>query len=298
MHSVLTLVAAPGGLGASSIEAVSRALASAGLKRGPVDWLADGRAAELAVAGDPAKVEDIASRALDGAPIDRCALPKAGRRKRLLFADMDSTILTNETLDEVAAGAGIGEKVAEITARGMRGEIGFEESLTARVGLLTGRPASIIQPVLDAISYSDGAHALVATMRAHGAVCALISGGFTLFTDTVQAELGFHAAKANVFEIVDGRLTGRLGGPIVGRESKQDWLIELAAAHGIQHGDALAIGDGANDLAMIETAGLGIAYHGKPILRAAARARIDHTDLRSALYFQGYRDGEIVEKAR
>lgn len=298
MRCALTLVAAPGALDAPHLDAVVRALKAAGHAPGPIDWLSPGRAAELTVDAEPGKLAALADDALADAPIDRCALPADGRRKRLLFADMDSTILTGETLDDIAAGVGIGDAVAEITARGMRGEIGFEESLTARVALLTGRDAGIIDPVLDAIVYSDGARALVATMRAHGAVCALVSGGFTMFTDKVRAELGFHAARANVFEIVDGMLTGELGGPIVGRESKQAWLVELAGAHGIDPIDALAIGDGANDLAMVTAAGLGIAYRGKPVLRAAARARIDHTDLRAALYFQGYRDAEIVERAK
>lgn len=296
MRSALTLVAAPGDLEARRVDAVARALSAAGLTPGPTRWLSPDRAAELAVEGDPEAIEAAAGEALGDAPVDRCALPVDGRRKRLLFADMDSTIVTDETLDAVAHQTGIGEKVAAITARGMRGEIDFAESLTSRVALLTGRDAAIIEPVLAGLTYSPGARALVATMRAHGAVCALVSGGFTIFTDKVRAELGFNAAKANVFEIVDGRLTGRLGGPLVSRETKQAWLVELAGQRGIPRRDALAIGDGANDLAMIEAAGLGIAYRGKPILRAAARARIDHTDLRTALYFQGYADAEIVER--
>lgn len=295
MRFILTLVAAPGALSEAVLADAQRAVGAAGAQSGEVDWLSPGRAVDIPVAGEPQTTLAAVEAALGEAPVDRALLPAEGRRKRLLFADMDSTILTNETLNEIAAEVGIGDKVAEITARGMRGEIGFEESLIERVGLLTGRDAAIIEPVLNAIDYSSGAHALVATMRTHGAIAALISGGFTMFTDKVQAELGFHASRANVFDIVDGTLTGELGGPIVGRESKQEWLVELAAKHGIAHGDALAIGDGANDLAMIEAAGLGIAYFGKPVLRAAAQARIDHTDLRTALYYQGYRDDEIVE---
>ncbi|MEQ8666436.1 MAG: phosphoserine phosphatase SerB [Rhodospirillales bacterium] len=296
MSNNLTLVAPQGDLTDAIVSETRAALNASGAETGETLWLSPARAADISFSGmAEADAEGLAAGVIGGRAVDACALPAAGRRKKLLIADMDSTILANETLDEIAAEAGIGEKVADITARSMRGELNFEESLRARVALLAGRDAGIIDAVLDRIELNPGARAFVATMRNNNAVTALVSGGFTMFTDRVQDWLGFHVAKANDFEIEDGRLTGRLDGPIVGRETKLQWLEDLGRKHDIGQADALTIGDGANDLAMVTSAGLGIAYHGKPILREHARARIDHTDLRTALYFQGYRDDEISE---
>ncbi len=296
MMLTVTLVAPEGALDAAIVAETAGRLNAAGGEAGSAVWLSPGRAAEFTVLDLPEPdTRATVEAALRDAAVDRCVLPAEGRRKRLLIADMDSTILVNETLDEISAEAGFGEIVADITARSMRGELNFEDSLRERVALLAGRDAAIIDTVLDRISLNPGAAAFVATMRAHGAVTALISGGFTMFTDKVSDWLGFHVSKANDFEIDDGKLTGRLVGGIVGRETKLEWLTSLGSEHGIPAHDALTIGDGANDLAMITAAGLGIAYHGKPILREAADARIDHTDLRTALYYQGYSDDEIVE---
>lgn len=296
MDSVLTLVALPDSLSEAIVAETCTALNAAGARTGDVAWLSDARAADIPFSGlVPALAETAVADILDAARVDHVSLPRENRRKTLLIADMDSTILLNETLDEIAAGVGIGEEVAAITAASMRGELNFEESLRARVALLAGRDATIIDPVLDTIALTPGARAFVATMRNHGAFTALISGGFTMFTDRVANWLGFHVSKANNFEIENGRLTGRLAGEIVGRGTKLQSLNGLCQEHGIDLSDALAIGDGANDLAMIEAAGLGIAYFGKPVLRAAARARIDFTDLRTALYYQGYADAEISE---
>lgn len=291
----LTLVALPGDLSSDIVAETRAALNAAGAEIGDIDWLSDQRAADLTFSGIECTAAETAADDIVGDRlIDRVALPTATRRKKLLIADMDSTILINETLDEIATKAGIGEHVAEITARSMRGELNFEDSLRERVALLEGRAASIIDEVLNGVTLTQGAASFVATMRQSGAFTALVSGGFTMFTDKVKGWLGFHLALANDFEIIDGRLTGRLEGPIVGRETKLEMLQRLGKEHGIAASDALTIGDGANDLAMIQAAGLGIAYHGKPLLREHARARIDHTDLRTALYYQGFRDDEIV----
>ena len=296
MSNVLTLVAPEGDLADAIVTETRAALNASGAESGGTVWLSPERAADIPFSGlGESAAEAAVANIAAGHGVDACALPAEGRRKRLLIADMDSTILVNETLDEIAAHAGVGEEVAEITARSMRGELNFEESLRARVALLEGREAGIIDAVLEGISLTPGARAFVATMRRSGAVTALVSGGFTMFTDRVQGWLGFHYAKANDFEIEAGRLSGRLAGPIVGRETKLEWLRDLGEKHDIPASDALTIGDGANDLAMVTAAGLGVAYRGKPVLREAARARIDHTDLRTALYFQGFADDEISD---
>lgn len=296
MTNAMTLVARPGALTASIVAETRAALNAAGARSAETVWLSADRAADIIFDGITCEdAEKAAVEALGDQPVDRVSLPLEGRRKKLLVADMDSTILVNETLDEIAASVGIGEQVAEITARSMRGELNFEESLRERVALLAGRDASIIENVLESISLSPGAACFIATMGQAGATTALVSGGFTMFTDRVKGWLGFDIAVANNFEIIDGQLTGGLDGPIIGRETKLDMLNSLAEKSGLNLSEALTIGDGANDLAMIEAAGLGIAYLGKPVLRERARARIDHTDLRTALYFQGFSDDEIVE---
>ena len=296
MTNALTLVSHPGELTKTIVAETRAALNAAGANAGEISWLAEARAADILFSDiDCEAAEAAADSVVDGKPVDRLSLATNGRRRKLLIADMDSTILINETLDEIAASAGIGEQIAEITARSMRGELNFEDSLRERVALLEGRDSSIIDAVLAGISLTPGASSFIATMRQAGCYTALVSGGFTMFTDKVKGWLGFDLALANDFEINDGILTGKLDGPIVGRETKLEVLETLCREHGVDAVDCLAIGDGANDLAMIKAAGLGIAYHGKPILREHARARIDHTDLRTALYFQGFRDDEIVE---
>ncbi len=254
--------------------------------------LAPGEAVDISVAAvpDPAVVH----AALDAAPVDAVVTPAEGRRKRLLVADMDSTIVTTETLDELAAYARQQDRVAAITRRSMNGEIDFATALRERVALLRGLPLDALAQTWASTSLMPGAAELVATMRAHGATTALVSGGFTYFSGRVAERIGFDVHRANTL-LDDGEtLTGEVGEPILDRAAKLDALHELAAARGLDLAECLAVGDGANDLAMIRAAGLGVAFHAKPIVSAEARVRIDHCGLRALLFMQGYRAAEIV----
>ncbi len=225
---------------------------------------------------------------LDGAAVDALVVHSRGRRKGLLVADMDSTVVTGETLDELAAIAGVGERVAAITRRSMAGEIDFAEALRERVGLLRGVELAALERTWAGVRLTPGARTLVATMRAHNATAALVSGGFTFFTGRVAALCGFDVHRANTLED-DGRaLTGTVGEPVLDRGAKLAVLEELAAARGLRLAATLAVGDGANDLAMVGAAGMGVAFHAKPIVAAAARHRVDHADLRALLFAQGY----------
>ncbi|MCA8908159.1 MAG: phosphoserine phosphatase SerB, partial [Rhodospirillaceae bacterium] len=254
------------------------------------------RACDLPVTGPaPEAVQDAAAAALDGTPVDLFAQAAAvGRRKRVLLADMDATMVPLETLDEMAAEAGLADRVVPITRRAMAGELDFTQALAERLALFAGLPASLLDAVLARTTLSPGAAVAVGTMRAHGTFCQLVSGGFTHFTDHVVAAAGFHAAESNVLEVADGRLTGRVLGPIVTKDRKLALLGELCARFAVPASDVLAVGDGANDLPMLTAAGLGVAYRGKPAVRAACPARIDHTDLQTLLFFQGYREAEFV----
>ena len=235
-------------------------------------------------------------RGVLNASLDVVVQPAANRRKKLFLADMDSTMIGQECIDELAAFAGLKEHVAAITERAMRGEIAFEPALRERVALLKGLPVTVIDEVLrDRISLTPGARTLVGTMRAHGAHAALVSGGFTLFTDRVAAMIGFDENRANKLTIVDGhKLAGTVAEPIFGRDAKRAALIELRDELGLAPHETMAVGDGANDLDMIAEAGLGVAYHAKPKVAEAAAARIDHNDLTALLYVQGYRSDEFV----
>ncbi|MBV9509489.1 MAG: phosphoserine phosphatase SerB [Caulobacteraceae bacterium] len=227
--------------------------------------------------------------AVGEAAADFCVQPALSRRKRLLIADMDSTIIGCECLDELADFAGVKGQVSAITERAMRGEIGFEGALRERVAMLKGLPiAALEQCYAERVRLNPGARSLVSTMAAHGARCVLVSGGFGFFTSRVASAAGFHAERANRLIEAGAALTGEVGDPILGREAKLAALNEEAAALGIGLDEALAIGDGANDLAMIEAAGLGVAYRAKPVVAAQADARVDHADLTALLYFQGY----------
>ena len=233
--------------------------------------------------------------ALEGAPLDVVVQPQDRRRFPILLADMDSTMIEQECIDELAAEAGVGERVADITARAMRGELDFEAALNERVGLLDGLDASVIERVLETrITPAPGAAALVATMGANGGYCALVSGGFTAFTGPVTARLGFHEHRSNTLEIADGRLMGRAIPPILGREAKVEALHAIAAARNLSPEEVMAVGDGANDLGMIGVAGCGVAVHAKPVVAEAAPHRIDHGDLTALLYMQGYRETDFV----
>jgi phosphoserine phosphatase len=289
------LIAAPGGL---NTQALTRARAILPGAAEP-QWLGQSTAADLPFSpGAPADQRAVAAqlRAILDAPIDVVVQPAVRRRKKLFLADMDSTMIGQECIDELADYAGLKAYVAAITERAMRGDIAFEPALRERVALLKDIPLSVIDEVLEQrITLTHGARILIATMRAHGTYTCLVSGGFTLFTNRVAALVGFDETRANTLEITDEKLSGTIVEPIFGRESKRASLIELRARFGLAATDTMATGDGANDLDMIVEAGLGVAYHAKPKVAAAASARIEHCDLTALLYVQGYKRDEFVE---
>ena len=296
MHHVLTLIAAPGQLPATVIPPLRAALSALGAEIGSPDWLAPDQALDLPFDGlAPEQANAAARAALEGAPVDCIAQLAEGRRKRLLIADMDSTIVTNETLDELAAYAGFGEQVAAITRRSMNGEIDFATALRERVAMLDGLALDALEATWAQTSLMPGARALVQTMAKHGAHCALASGGFTWFTSRVAEKVGFTSHHANILLDDGQRLTGKVQEPVFDRDAKLTTLKQLCAQLGLPLSASVAVGDGANDLAMIGAAGLGVAYRAKPVVAAAARARVDHADLRALLFAQGYRAADIVE---
>jgi len=294
MPHTLTLIAPPGVLDPAHVARVRAALEAIAADPGTPDWLAEREAVDIPATGNPAQLAAAARAALADAPVDAVATPREGRRKRLLIADMDSTIVTTETLDEIAAFAGLKERIAEITRRSMNGELDFRAALIERVGMLEGLGADALDAVWRDTRMMPGAAELVATMRAHGAVTCLASGGFTFFTGRVAERLGFHHHVSNVLEIEAGRLTGRVAEPIFDRNAKLATLTRLAAENSLPMEATLAVGDGANDLDMIRAAGLGVAFRAKPVVAAAAAARVDHTDLTALLFAQGYRRREFV----
>jgi len=300
MDAILTLIAAPdkANLDGPTVGRVVSALTDQGA-RGvtPPDWLAKGIACDISFSGlPPATAKSLVIQAINGQPVDAVVQPRAHRRKRLLVADMDSTMITGETVDELAARAGVRRKVARITARTMQGELDFTDSLRARVALLAGLDEAALTDVRDhALTEMPGARALVATMRANGAYTALVSGGFTWFTEAVAAHIGFDAHQGNRLEIVDGALTGQLHEPVINRGGKRRALKAIAKERDIALAESLAVGDGANDLDMLADAGLGVAFRAKPLVAASAPARIDHGDLTALLYLQGYRKSEFVD---
>jgi phosphoserine phosphatase len=284
MNSVLTLIAADR-LDDSTLSQVRQILPETAE---PV-WLEESRAADIGFSG--LGWEEAADRArglLKDRKIDLAAQPVEGRRKKLLIADMDSTMVIGETLDELAAFAGLKDHIAAITARAMNGEIDFKSALRQRVGLLAGLDESALEETDRHIELMPGAKTLVSTMRAHGAYTVLVSGGFDYFTARVRERCGFHQDRANRLEIVGGKLTGKVLDPILDRESKLAYLMEFAASKKIGEADAVAVGDGANDLSMIKAAGLGVAFQAKPVVAGQARFRVDHNDLTALLYAQGY----------
>jgi phosphoserine phosphatase len=264
---------------------------------GPAHWLFDEVAVDIPFASDEpiAAIVKRLTQARGDLPIDVVVQPRIDRRKKLFLADMDSTMIGQECVDELADFAGLKAHVAGITERAMRGEIAFEPALRARVALLKGLAVGVVDEVLkQRITLTPGGRELVATMRAHGAYTCLISGGFTLFTNAIAAMVGFQENRANELKVLGGKLTGEVAEPILGRAAKLATLIELRESFDLDNLDTLAVGDGANDLGMIEAAGLGVAYHAKPAVAAAAAARIDHGDLTALLYAQGYRREEFV----
>jgi len=264
---------------------------------GPAHWLFDEVAVDIPFdSSEPiAAIVTRLQQARGDLPIDIVVQPRIDRRKKLFLADMDSTMIGQECIDELADFAGLKAHVAGITERAMRGEIAFEPALRERVALLKGLPVSVVDEVLkQRITLTPGGRELVATMRAHGGYTCLISGGFTLFTNAVAAMIGFQENRANELKVADGKLTGEVAEPILGRAAKLATLIELRESFDLDNLDTIVVGDGANDLGMIEAAGLGVAYHAKPAVAAAAAARIDHSDLTALLYAQGYRREEFV----
>ena len=242
-----------------------------------------------AAGDDNRMIADRLRAELAGLTIDVVVQSEAGRRKRLFLADMDSTMIGQECIDELADLVGLKEHVSAITERAMRGEIAFEPALRERVALLKGLDEGVVAQVIDSrITLTPGGRELVQTMRASGAYSALVSGGFTLFTSRIGAMIGFHEDRSNRLIVEAGKLAGRVEEPILGREAKRETLIELRERFGLGAGDTMAVGDGANDLAMLGEAGLGVAYHAKPKVAAEAAARIDHGDLTALLYMQGY----------
>jgi phosphoserine phosphatase len=265
---------------------------------GQAQWLFNGVAVDIPFESheDIRALERRLREARGDLPVDIVVQPQALRRKKLFLADMDSTMIGQECIDELADFAGLKAHVAKITERAMRGEIEFEPALRERVALLKGLPVSVIDEVLKKrITPTPGGRELVMTMRAHGAWTCLISGGFTLFTNAVAAMIGFQENRANQLVVADGQLSGEVIEPVLGRAAKLATLIELRESFDLDDIDTLVVGDGANDLGMIEQAGLGVAYHAKPAVAAAAAARIDHGDLTALLYAQGYRRDEFVE---
>jgi phosphoserine phosphatase len=260
---------------------------------GDLTGLSPGEAAELILPAPPDLMRVRA--ALAGAPVDAIVQLAEGRRKRLLLADMDSTIVTGETLDELADFAGLKDRIAAITARAMNGELDFKAALRERVAMLRGLPVSALEQTWQRVRLTPGARELVATMRSHGAVTALVSGGFTFFTGRVAALVGFDLHRSNRLLDDGAVLSGLVAEPILDRHAKVATLRELAARDGLDPAAALTVGDGANDLDMLLAAGLGVAFHAKPAVAAEARARVDHADLRALLFAQGYHSGEFAE---
>jgi phosphoserine phosphatase len=282
---IATLIA-PGNLSVGDISAARDRLAVAGCGPASHGWIDEDYAADIGFAVDP----DAARNALDGAfqGVDIVVQPAEGRIKRLLVADMDSTMITIECIDELADYAGIKPQIAAVTEAAMRGELDFESALDARVALLRGLDESVIERChAERVHFMSGAVELVRTMRGQGARTILVSGGFTRFAEPVAAAIGFDQAIANVLDIADGKLAGTVTKPIVGSDAKERTLREAADALYLPPEATMAVGDGANDLAMIRRAGLGVAYHAKPVVAAAAAARIDHNDLTALLYAQG-----------
>ncbi len=261
-----------------------------------VEWLAEGEALELGpIEVEPSLAQRRVRDALDAAPIDVCALPFAGRRKSLLLADMDSTIIQVECIDELAHALGLRERIAAITRRAMNGEFDFAAALEERVALLAGLEEATLQQIADTRTpLTPGARTLVQTMRAHGATTALVSGGFTVFTRRVRARAGFDFDDANTLEIADGRLTGRVVPPILDKDAKLATLDRHVVTFDLEREDVIALGDGANDIPMLSHAGIGVAFRAHQTVRAAVPLRLDVADLTGALYLQGYRREEFV----
>ena len=261
---------------------------------GDAEWLAVNQAAEFPLASRPSNQWEIWAD-LQAMGVDLVVLPAEGRRKKMLLADMDSTMIQQECIDKLADEAGVGDRVKEITAKAMNGELDFEGALIERVGLLKGLPETVIAKVLaERITLMPGGETLLATMKANGAYGALVSGGFTAFTARVADRLGFDENRANTLLVADGVLTGEAGRPILGKAAKVRALEEITQRLGLDEADVMAVGDGANDLGMLKRAGAGVALHAKPSVAKECDIRINHGDLTALLYVQGYKKSEFI----
>jgi phosphoserine phosphatase len=295
MPLVATLISSPA---AASLTPEVADTASRAVGASAPRWLSEGIACDIDLPDglDRVAAEAALRDALAGLPLDVAVQPAKGRRKKILIADMDSTMIDQECIDELAAEVGLKDHVSAITRRAMNGEIAFEPALRERVALLKGLPLAVIDKVIaERITLAAGGRQLVATMRRHGAWTALVSGGFTLFTGPVAERLGFDEHQSNTLIAEGGVLAGAVADPVLGREAKAEALHAIAARLGVTPDEALAVGDGANDLAMIAIAGMGVALHAKPTVAAQARFRVDHGDLTALLYLQGYSGAEFVE---
>lgn len=290
MKNTLVLISDPvqALLDEKTVQRAAELLWSNGGSVGTPDWLAPGIACDLPFDGKAATLS------LPG--IDAVVVASANRRKRLLVADMESTMIENEMLDELADFLGLREKIAGITARAMNGELDFSAALQERVGLLAGLPVGKLDEAAKRIRYMPGGATLIATMKHHGASCALVSGGFTCFTGIVKKALGFDVEAANVLKHDGMTLAGAVELPILGKEAKLATLDRLCQEYGLHIGETITVGDGANDLPMLKAAGLGVAFHAKPVVAAEVAARIDHGDLTALLYLQGYRQSDFIER--
>jgi phosphoserine phosphatase len=300
MKFVATLVCNPANpvLTDALVWHVKQALDTSAVSSGSIQWLKPAVAVDIIMDRDAASLanmKEIADKALAGEPVDIIIQPLQGRKKHLFLADMDSTMIGQECIDELADMVGLKAHVSAITERAMRGELEFEPALRERVALLKGLDAGIISQIIASkITLTPGGSELVRTMRANGAYTALVSGGFTVFTSPISQMIGFDEHRSNTLMMRGTQLSGEVSSPILGKEAKRASLIQMREAHGLAHSDTMAVGDGANDLDMLGEAGLGLAFRAKPAVAAAAHARIDHADLTALLYAQGYKEGEIV----
>jgi phosphoserine phosphatase len=283
MDTVITLISTPSQLPLRP-EDISTIEARIKEKAVHIDWLADGVAVDLFVNINVAEAQN----SLQDLPFDAVCQPVEGRRKKLLLADMDATLVREESLDKLAEKVGKGQEIAALTAKAMQGEMGFSEALSARLELLRGLPEAVINEVAASLTLMSGAKTLITTMQAHGATCHLVSGGFSHFTQHVVQATGLTSARSNEFVFTGGKLID-VARPILGKEAKVTRLHELMAEYGLSSSETLAVGDGANDIPMLQAAGLGVAFHAKPKVIAAAAANIQHSDLTALLFIQGYR---------